>query len=134
MTKLSKNFSLEEFTRSETADKLNIDNDLPHHGEDLNLKNLVVNLLQPLRDKFGTMIINSGYRSPALNIAVNGSVNSHHLKGKAADVAFKEAKLMDVWNYLNDNPDGLKWRQCILYRKNGFIHFNYDQQDNKMEL
>lgn len=96
--------------------------------------NLVINLLQPLRDKFGSMTVNSGYRSKELNKAVGGFSTSHHLKGKCADIVFNDTKLLNVWKYINDNPDGLKWRQCILYRKNGFIHFNYDEYDNKMEL
>lgn len=134
MTQITKNFSLAEFTASDTATKENIDNRLPDNGEDLNIKHLCVYLLQPLRDKFGSMTINSGYRCQALNKAVGGAKTSQHLTGKAADVIFNKAKLIDVWNYLNDNPDNLKWRQCILYRKNNFIHFNYDQTDNKMEM
>lgn len=109
MTKISKNFSLNEFTKSDTAIKLYIDNDLPCNGEDINIKNLVVYLLQPLRDKFGSMTVNSGYRSKELNKAVGGVSTSQHLKGKAADITFNEAKLIDVWNYLDENPDNLKY-------------------------
>ena len=134
MTQISKNFSLNEFTRSATADKLGIDNTLPFNGEDLHIKNLVVHLLQPLRDKFGSMNVNSGYRSEALNKAVGGSQTSQHKLAKAADISFNIAKVIDVWRYLCDNPDNLKWCQVILYRKNNFIHFSYDEGNNKMEM
>ena len=131
--KITKNFSLNEFTRSATADKLGIDNSLPLDGiSDLYIKNLVVHLLQPIRNTFGRMTINSGYRSEALNKAVGGVPTSQHRKAQAADIAFCEAKIKDVWQYLNDNPDNLKWDQVILYRKQNFIHFSYNEGQNRM--
>ena len=133
-TKISKNFSLNEFTKSETAQRLNINNSLPHNGEDLKIKALVVYLLQKLRNRFGRMTINSGYRCPALNAAVGGVPTSRHLTANAADVVFNDAKLSDVWHYLSDNPDNLKWRQVIWYKSRNFIHFDYSDGDNKMEM
>ena len=90
--KLSEHFDLNEFTRSATADRLHIDNSLNPSdptGQSIinNLRNLCQQVLEPLRQHFGTpVVISSGYRCPALNRAVGGVPNSQHLKGEAADI------------------------------------------------
>jgi hypothetical protein len=43
-------------------------------------------VLQPLRDRFGPIRINSGYRCPELNEAVGGVQSSQHMRGEAADI------------------------------------------------
>ena len=43
-------------------------------------------LLEPARQQVGPIIINSGYRSPAVNKKVGGVSNSQHLLGQAADI------------------------------------------------
>lgn len=78
MEQITKNFSMEEFTRSETAERLGIQN-IPGNRERLAIVNLCAKLLQPLRDIYGKPItINSGYRCPALNKAVGGVATSQH--------------------------------------------------------
>lgn len=86
MNKISKNFRYSEFEYSDTAKKHGIDNTLP---EDLkpNVKALVDNVLQPLRDVWGVMKINSGYRCRRLNELVGGVESSLHRNGSACDVA-----------------------------------------------
>ena len=60
---LSKNFSLNELIKSQTAMRLGINN-VPSSQEIFNLKNLCENILQRVRDRFiEPVIINSGYRS-----------------------------------------------------------------------
>ena len=77
--KLSKNFSLAEFTKSQTALRMDIDN--TPQGEHLeNAIELFEYVVQPIRDNFGPTVINSGYRSPELNNAVGGSSRSHRHK------------------------------------------------------
>ncbi len=81
-----KYFSFEEFERSSSAQRLNIDNSIP---EDLkaNVTTLVDAVLDPLREAWGKPItVNSGYRCAALNRAVGGSPSSQHTKGMAADI------------------------------------------------
>ena len=70
--RLSTNFTLEEFTRSQTAIRQNIDN-TPTEEHSENLKLLCEMVLQPVRDHFGPIAINSGYRGVVLNktIALN---------------------------------------------------------------
>ena len=84
--RLSNNFRLSEFTRSDTAKRLGIENECSSVEQVLNLAYLCHMVLQPLRDKFGPIRITSGYRCPELNHAVGGASNSHHLRGEAADI------------------------------------------------
>jgi len=83
--KLSKNFTLHELTRSQTATRYNIDN-TPSRDAINNLLYLCNNVLQPLRDAKGSIIISSGYRSPKVNKKVGGSGSSLHCYGCAADI------------------------------------------------
>jgi zinc D-Ala-D-Ala carboxypeptidase len=84
--KLSEHFELAEFLVSETAARRGIDNE-PTPEVIENLRRLCQLVLQPLRVKLDRpVIITSGYRSPALNRAVGGSMTSHHMQGRAADL------------------------------------------------
>ena len=69
IVRLSKNFALSEMTKSATAERLGVDN-TPSLIHLVNLTHLAINILQPVRDKFGVITINSGYRSPTLNAKV----------------------------------------------------------------
>lgn len=84
---LSKNFTLEELTRSNTAQLLGIDNK-PNVTIIGNLQKLAKYILQPTRDEWRKpLIITSGYRCLDLNKAVGGAQNSYHTQGLAADVS-----------------------------------------------
>jgi hypothetical protein len=83
--RLTDNFYLSEFTKSETADRLGINNTPPEYA--INNLRRVAELLQVLRNKIGKpIIINSGYRSPELNARIGGAQNSDHMRGEAADI------------------------------------------------
>ena len=85
-TRISQNFTLEEFTASATAKAKGISNN-PGQTDIVNLCGLVHNVLQPLRKWWGAEIkIGSGFRSLALNRAVGGVRNSQHMRGEAADL------------------------------------------------
>lgn len=85
-TRISQNFTLEEFTASATAKAKGIRN-TPGQTDVVNLCGLVHNVLQPLRKWWGKEVkIGSGYRSLKLNHAVGGVSNSQHMKGEAADL------------------------------------------------
>jgi len=83
--KLSKNFTLTEFTLSQTASRLGIDN-TPS-------KETIINLIRTAEGmeevrlllKGNSIVISSGYRGPALNKAINGSRSSQHMTGEACD-------------------------------------------------
>ena len=97
---LSRNFTLLELIKSDTAVRKGINNN-PNAGQIEKLKLLCENILQPVRDHFGRVKITSGYRSPELCQAIGSSVNSQHAKAEAADfecVGVDNAELADWIN------------------------------------
>lgn len=110
---LSKNLSLAEVTRSETAKRKGISNmPTPEHLE--NFKKLAENVFQPIREHFGVPIhISSGYRSAALNKAVGGSSSSQHCTGEAIDIDMDGTAITNaqIFNFIKDNLnfDQLIW-------------------------
>lgn len=80
-------FTITELSRSATATKYHITNK-PGNREIANMKALIENLLDPIRQEWGHAIyVSSGYRGPELNAKVGGSRTSHHLRGMAADIS-----------------------------------------------
>ena len=117
--KLSENFDLEEFTRSDKAKELGITNE-PGDKELAALRVLVSRTLQPLRDKIGKPIhVNSGYRCSELNKAIGGVPTSQHQKGEAADLSI-DGKAADILEALENS--NIPFDQAILYRKQNFLH------------
>ena len=96
---LSKNFILRELLRSNVAERderLKQEQENPPPEIIDNLKYLVENALQPIRNRFGFPIrINSGYRSPLVNKLVGGSAISQHCRGEAADCELSPSFLTD---------------------------------------
>lgn len=82
---LTANFSLAEFTRSDTATRRGLDN-TPDTQELANLNRLAL-VLEEIRAGLGhhPIHITSGFRGEALNRAVGGDPNSAHRLGLAAD-------------------------------------------------
>ena len=84
-----KYFTFNELCESGTAKTHNIEN-TPNEQIKINLRNLVDNCLDIVRDKYGKPItVSSGYRCPALNKVVGGAETSQHTKGQAADLKGK---------------------------------------------
>ncbi len=103
---LSKNLTLFEMTRSETAKRKGIDN-TPGAQEIENMKILAEKIFQPIREHFGVPIyISSGYRSKKLNKAIGGSSTSQHCKGEAIDIdmdGHSHVTNVQIFNYIKDN-------------------------------
>lgn len=112
--KLSENFSLEELTATSTG--------LMNHPTDEAEEKLlyVANyLLQLIRDRWGSIRVNSGYRSPAVNAQVGGSATSQHRFGEAVDFIPLEADMKEVFYWLVKDS-GIAFGQAIL--EPGWIH------------
>lgn len=119
--RLSKNFTLRELIRSNTAERMGIDNVPKDEKVIENLRNLCFEVLQPLRDYVGAPVhINSGYRSPELNRAVGGVKNSQHSRGEACDIRIASPKQGREWAaWIEDN---CRFDQMLLERnKNGGV-------------
>ena len=81
-----KYFSLSEFSHSDTAVSLGIDNTIPKACV-ANIEHLAYNVLDPIREHWGLPIrVTSGYRCPELNDEVGGVEDSWHMDGCAADI------------------------------------------------
>lgn len=102
---LSKNLTLEEVTKSSTAEKLKIRNDNMTEEVLTNLKALAEAIFQAARDKFGPIRISSGYRSPELNKAVGGSQTSQHSKGEALDLQGISVSNKELFMFIKDHLD-----------------------------
>lgn len=131
MFRLSTNFKLSEFTKSATAKRRGIDN-IPDKEDINNLQELVINVLQPLREIYGHSIsINSGYRSSELNIAIGGAKTSQHCSGEAADVDTVDNNTQ-LFNIIKDH---LEFDQLIAeFYDNGqpaWIHVSYSTHKNR---
>jgi uncharacterized protein YcbK (DUF882 family) len=85
MTQLTKHFTLEEFTDSQTAARQGLAN-LPSPQTTKNLERLA-EVMEKVRTILGDkpILISSGYRSPRVNRAVGGSKTSAHMSGLAVD-------------------------------------------------
>ena len=128
---LTPHFSLEELTRSSTAERHRIDNTPPVEVVE-NLRALCQAVLEPARIAFGAPIyVSSGYRCAALNKAIGGKPTSQHLRGEAADLQVKGvANLNRLYKIL----DGLDHDQ-LLYETNAagtqWLHISFRQSGNR---
>lgn len=134
--RLSTSFMLNEFTKSATALRLGLANE-PSAAEVTNLKALCENVLQKVRNKFNLPIqINSGYRSPALNVAMGGAPTSQHVDGKAADIEMYGVSNAALWTYIKDN---LEYDQLIAEYvsksdpKAGWVHVSFNAGKNRKQ-
>ena len=132
---LSKNFSLRELTRSQTAIRKGIKNE-PDQEQLMNLVALTVKILQPCRDKFGSISINSGLRVLELNKAIGSGDKSQHIKGEAADFetySISNAQLAD-WIMLNRCFDQLILEYPGKDPRDGWVHCRYNRVGNRMQV
>ena len=124
---LSKNFTLAELTRTSAPYE-----NYPQVKERIALKQLVDNVLQPLRDLYGKPIkVNSGYRSPLVNIAVKGAKNSQHMKGEAADITGgSREENIKLYNLIRNN---LPFDQLINEYDFSWVHVSYKSKGNRKQ-
>ena len=130
--KLSKNFSLQEMTKSQTALRRGIDN-TPTPDKIDPLTMLCEKVLQPVRDHFDRPVtITSGYRSPELCMAIGSKPTSQHTKGQAADFEVPGVSNLEVAKWISEN---LEFDQLILEcytgGNTGWIHCSYVHEPRK---
>lgn len=127
---LSKNFKLSEFTFSETAERLQINND-PGAEEIAELKNLVTNVMQPVRDYLDKPVIpSSGFRSLKVNAMIGGSRNSQHTKGQACDFRVIGMTPLEVCHAIVKS--GIVFDQLIY--EGTWVHISYNSKGNRRQV
>jgi len=126
--RLSDHFTLDEFTKSETADSKGIPND-PGWIEICNLGVLCENIMEPIRSHYGIPFSPlSGYRSLVLNNEIGSSPSSQHVVGQAADIEVGGVSNHDLAVWIRDN---LKFDQLILENhdmgspSSGWVHVSF---------
>ena len=132
--RLSKNFTLSEVTRSNTAKRLSIDNS-PKNQHLKNMQRLITNLIQPMRDALGPIRITSGYRSPELNRAIGGSKKSQHSKAEAVDIQFWSEGQMNnqiIYNWVLQS--NIEFDQMINEFDYAWIHISLKEKNNRKEV
>ncbi len=103
MKSKSNYFTIDELCKSETAKRLNINNQ-PSKEVIENL-NKLIDFLNPLRENWNNPIyVTSGYRSKELNSVIKGSNTSSHLLGLAVDLWVPNLDEFKEWivKYLSD--------------------------------
>lgn len=132
---MGKYFKLSELTRSDTAKRSKINN-IPTKQEEANIIALIDNILDPLREAYGKpIIVTSGFRCERLNKLVNGSKNSQHRLGQAADIRTVEdtveenKKLFELIQKLN-----LPFDQLINEYNYSWVHVSYSPRNRKQIL
>lgn len=92
-----------------------------------NLKNVCLQL-DKVREKFGVVLVSSGYRSTIYNIRIGGALNSQHTKGEAIDFTLKDkSKLLETFKFIVENLD---YDQVIFENKNGSLWIHYSFKGN----
>lgn len=109
--RLSQNFSLNEFLRSQYAARHGIDM-TPSDEVKQNLQTLCLTQLQPIRNQVGPITVTSGYRPEELNKWIGGSKTSAHVHGLAADMVCSKYSPADLFQFIYDNFTG--YDQLIL--------------------
>lgn len=105
----------------------------PDKQAEANLADLIINVLDPLREIYGRPIkVNSGYRSPIVNAAVGGAKNSDHIYGMAADITTgSKTDNALLFNIIRDN---FTFKQLICEYDYQWIHVSYNSKNNKKQI
>jgi len=135
--RLSDHFTLAEFTKSQTADRHDIDN-TPDDAQTERLKILCENVLEPVRKHFGKSFSpSSGFRSEELCVKIGSKTTSQHAKGEAVDFEIPGVDNKELAYWIVDNLD---FDQLILeYYKpgvpdSGWVHVSFKGEGNRNEV
>ena len=137
--KLTANITLDELTKSQIAERKGINNN-PNPQQIENLKNLAINILQPVRSHFDKpLIISSGFRCAELCLEIGSSINSQYVaddEAAAADFEIPGVDNRELARWIRNN---LEVDQGILefYRDgeptSGWIHCSYSVNTNRQQ-
>jgi zinc D-Ala-D-Ala carboxypeptidase len=118
-------FNYTEFVSSDNAVTHNIQNS-PSLEHIENGKALYINVVQPIRDQFGEVVVTSAYRNSKLNKLVGGVVGSQHTSGQAVDIQIPKHNRYTVANWIIKH---LEYDQLII--EPTWIHISYSRTSNR---
>ncbi|HEX8978978.1 MAG TPA: D-Ala-D-Ala carboxypeptidase family metallohydrolase [Parasulfuritortus sp.] len=128
------NFRFYELTRSELASRLGVDNRFPDDREMRAAVNLAREVLQPIRDAFGSFTPNSVFRSQALERALKHKPSgwlstSQHTQGCACDVEIAGKSTLGLARWAADNLPEYDQIICECYDpregpNSGWVHIS----------
>ena len=134
---LTKNFTLAEMTKSETALRLGLDNE-PNEQQLAALTTLCEKVLQPVRDYYGMGVkVNSALRTLPVNRAIGSGDSSHHVRGMAADIEIPGIPNAELAEWIAEH---LEFTQLILefytpgVPDSGWVHVSYVPEDLKKQV
>ena len=134
--RISKNFTLNELTKSSTGERLGIDNSVKDHQTLVNLCALTHNVLQKVREAHGRTTVNSSFRCLDLNRAIKSSDKSQHVKGEAADIECPAIDNLKLARWIASNVD---FDMVLLefytpgIPDSGWVHVSYKADGNNRE-
>ena len=132
MTQLTEHFSEEEFTRSEAAIRLGLDNSLP--GSLRGNAMMVAEVLEQIRAKFGhPIVVTSCYRAPGVNAAVGGSETSAHKSALAVDFTipgFRNKAVCEILQTMLIHFDQLIYE----FGESGWVHLGLSKAAPRGEV
>lgn len=126
---LTAHFTLEEFTESQVATRRRIDNTPAPRIID-NLRR-VAEILEQVRAVVGRpIVVSSGYRSPALNVAVGGARKSAHVNGLAADINAVGMSARELAQKIRDS--NIQFDQLI--HEGTWVHIGLSEKDPRRQV
>ena len=152
--RLTPHFTLGELCKTKHVTE---DGNIPSHVAIENLKRICENWLEDLRYSYNTLyclepgedyetsknvepiIINSGYRSPAVNLLAGGAKTSNHLSGCAVDIrCVGKEQMIRYASILLDIADGTKqdYDELLLEQHGNvcWLHFAVRPKDNRRRI
>ena len=135
--RISPHFTLGELCKSQTAERLGIDN-IPNKSQLECLDRVTQRVLEPVREHFGKPFApNSGFRCLELNSAIGSSSKSQHCKGQAVDFDIPGISNEEVARWIKET---ISYDQLILEfydgvdPNSGWVHVSYvSEEANRRE-
>ena len=99
-----------------------------------NLKALVNNVLDPIRESWGKpIIVTSGFRCKAVNDKVGGVATSQHTKGEAADIDIGTPEQnKELFDFIRKS--GIIFDQILLENNGNWVHLSYNINKNRRQI
>lgn len=137
VTKISKHITYKESIRSATAIRNGIKNE-PNEEQIKAMKELAKKVFEPLRVHFDQpILVNSFFRSVALNKRIGGSGTSQHCSGEAVDMdATNGVTNKQLFDYIKDNLefDQLIW-EFGTAKEPDWVHVSYvSKKENRNKV